>query len=1325
MKRFLVYGSLALLLGVLVGGGLALKWLLEDPDGVRWLLRSVSRHTPVTVNARTVTGGLGSALRLEGFSARWSEGELAVADLRLRCEPLLIPFGTLAVQELALRGVRLRDHSPPLSTGPELVWPRISGAPTMFNAWVDLLSMEDVSYQKRDQPPLSLPNLSAALAWRDSRLSVSRLSLAAPGGRLSGTVTVGLGSAALLSDLTYEPLRPLAGCSRFQLRTRLRSARSPEQVAGEVTVAAMAGKNTRYTLSGALGLTRKELNLHGLTLTEKGRRGSIQAAGTLSLPGAARVRLSASGLDLTPELGEKMALSGTLDLGGWSGQYEGRFNLAASGEGWRKIRVAGALRGNPHGADLSGIDAAFLSGKVRGNLRLGWRDELTLRGSLQGEGLDPARLDPTWNGVVNFDLQSMAAWAGGRLRQAEANGRLLKSRLRGRALAGEVAASLHNDDLRIKRLFLKGAGFDIHASGILSQRLDLTANIRDLSGLIPKTSGRVALKGWGRYGAGIASGELSGHGHELAAEGVQVESATLKASLAGAPERSLSAAAELKGVKYHGVAAKHASLTADGSLGRHRLALVLRSAGAEITGKLTGGYGEGSWQGELTTLSGRDQVGPWRLAAPAGLTISREALTIKPLVLTGLPSERAELSGRLLLLPLRGSAQVAWSGLDLARAGQWLVDARLAGRSSGNLGLEVLAGDRLTLQGKASASGTATMGGRTVTIQKALIDLHAGERGTTAMLEFRTGEGISVTGRFNSPDPATLAVPCHGDLHASWEGLDPALARRWLPGGLELQGRLAGELSGKLLPESRFDLNGTVTLSGGEGLWRDEGRELKAAVRSAGITWNWRGNSLSGELSMSLAGLGETRGNFQLPLPARLGAVPNPEGPVRGELSGRFQEKGILTTLFPGLIQESKGVLDVDMRAGGSWQAPTVTGTIALEQAGAYLPAAGIRLTDVRLAARLDGTWVHIESFRLTSGPGSLAGSADISFAGRKLAGYRGTLRGERFQAVHLPELQLMVTPEISFEGNLGKFSASGLIRIPEMQVNSLSSSTVIRPSRDVVVTGREAAPSGAAGTSLDLKLRLLLGDKVNVKSEGLDARLEGGINLHLTGPAAATGSGEIRVAKGSYRIYGVNLDIKRGRAIFSGGPVQRPTLDILALREVDEIKAGVAVSGTPEKPLIKLYSEPALPDTDILAYVVLGHKLGESGEQAALLMQAAALLGSSGQSQGVQERLKELVKLDTITVTSSKERSSVYKPIEPSLRPTSESKKESGGVSQTMLQIGKYLTPKLYVSYGRSLFTESQELRARYTISKKWEVESRVSPEGTGGDLFYRIELE
>jgi translocation and assembly module TamB len=59
------------------------------------------------------------------------------------------------------------------------------------------------------------------------------------------------------------------------------------------------------------------------------------------------------------------------------------------------------------------------------------------------------------------------------------------------------------------------------------------------------------------------------------------------------------------------------------------------------------------------------------------------------------------------------------------------------------------------------------------------------------------------------------------------------------------------------------------------------------------------------------------------------------------------------------------------------------------------------------------------------------------------------------------------------------------------------------------------------------------------------------------------------------------------------------------------------------------------------------------------------------------------------------------------------------------MVLLGKYLTPELYISYGKSLFTESQQVRARYRFNKQWEIESKISADATGGDLYYRIELD
>jgi translocation and assembly module TamB len=58
------------------------------------------------------------------------------------------------------------------------------------------------------------------------------------------------------------------------------------------------------------------------------------------------------------------------------------------------------------------------------------------------------------------------------------------------------------------------------------------------------------------------------------------------------------------------------------------------------------------------------------------------------------------------------------------------------------------------------------------------------------------------------------------------------------------------------------------------------------------------------------------------------------------------------------------------------------------------------------------------------------------------------------------------------------------------------------------------------------------------------------------------------------------------------------------------------------------------------------------------------------------------------------------------------------------MVTIGKYLNPKLYVSLGHALFTNSNEFRMRYRLTERWEFESNVGLE-SGTDLYYRIEFD
>jgi translocation and assembly module TamB len=164
---------------------------------------------------------------------------------------------------------------------------------------------------------------------------------------------------------------------------------------------------------------------------------------------------------------------------------------------------------------------------------------------------------------------------------------------------------------------------------------------------------------------------------------------------------------------------------------------------------------------------------------------------------------------------------------------------------------------------------------------------------------------------------------------------------------------------------------------------------------------------------------------------------------------------------------------------------------------------------------------------------------------------------------------------------------------------------------------------------------------------------------------------------------------------------VDRPTLDILALREIGEVKAGVQVTGTPRSPEVKLYSEPPMADTDILAYVVLGHPLGGDSGQAGLLMVAAGALLSKGESAVLQDRVKRRLGLDVLEIQPGEE-----------------------DVGATVITVGKYLSPKLYVSLGHAFQTDTNEVRLRYSITDSWEVESNVGEE-SGADLYYKIEFQ
>ena len=248
----------------------------------------------------------------------------------------------------------------------------------------------------------------------------------------------------------------------------------------------------------------------------------------------------------------------------------------------------------------------------------------------------------------------------------------------------------------------------------------------------------------------------------------------------------------------------------------------------------------------------------------------------------------------------------------------------------------------------------------------------------------------------------------------------------------------------------------------------------------------------------------------------------------------------------------------------------------------------------------------------------------------------------------------------------------------------------------DVVVRGTEIPleDPNAYRVQPDVLVDLNLGNNFEVRGQGLQTRLSGEINVRST-PAAPTPRvlGEVRTVRGTYRAYGQRLAIETGVLRFTG-PYDNPTLDITAVRPNTTQRVGVIISGTAQAPRARLFSEPELPDSEKLAWLVLGRPASGAGAEAAVLQQAALALLSRG-GGGLEGGVAGALGLDELTFTGS-------------------ATNADGTTSAAAVTLGKRLSSKLYLSYESSLAGAMGTVSMFYDLSRRLTLRARAGEENT-----------
>ena len=185
---------------------------------------------------------------------------------------------------------------------------------------------------------------------------------------------------------------------------------------------------------------------------------------------------------------------------------------------------------------------------------------------------------------------------------------------------------------------------------------------------------------------------------------------------------------------------------------------------------------------------------------------------------------------------------------------------------------------------------------------------------------------------------------------------------------------------------------------------------------------------------------------------------------------------------------------------------------------------------------------------------------------------------------------------------------------------------------------------------------------------------------------------------KGLYKAYGRKLEITRGELSWSNGPVSDPILNIRAERKVGDVTAGVDIRGRASAPKAEVWSDPARSQSEALAYLTLGRPLASASMDESKQVNAASAALSAGGGV-IASQLGAKLGLDEAGVSDSR------------------------ALGESVLGIGKHLSPRLYVGYGVSLLGTGQVLMLKYMLRKGFDVQIESSTVENRASLNWRRE--
>ena len=358
--------------------------------------------------------------------------------------------------------------------------------------------------------------------------------------------------------------------------------------------------------------------------------------------------------------------------------------------------------------------------------------------------------------------------------------------------------------------------------------------------------------------------------------------------------------------------------------------------------------------------------------------------------------------------------------------------------------------------------------------------------------------------------------------------------------------------------------------------------------------------------------------------------------PVRISCSVQGHGDAQLLQVFQPAL-ESTGTFDLNLRAAGTTEQPSLNGTLAIKGLSLAFGEVPFRLVGLNGDIQFEGDHFTVRSLRGAGSGGSVEINGNGTIYGTPRFDFRASLNQARIEFP--PEITSSLSGTLHLVGTPQGGQLSGELSIQH---------SFVREDFNLVAwmgqVGNQPLASPATLTSpwaSKVSLDVGVTSSPDVRLESHDLKLVATIDMNVRGTLAnPVGFGDVHIESGEAVIRGNRYKLTRGDINLTNPFRTQATVDLEAQTRVQHYDLTLQVTGPTDRLKISYRSDPPLPTSDILAVLALGYSrqqqtLSATGSSQFSSLGTSALLSQALSTQ-VSGRLQRLFGVSRIKVDPS-----------------------------------------------------------------------------------------